>query len=768
MKYLKHVGYNGLMLSVLADGSSLFPSQLLEPTPRYDTGVFFASGQDPLRKDALEMYFRLFDREQLVLIPALQFASPLPEIEALKRSGGAAAVGLEWIDANGRPRRAADASAGAAYNLLNPHVQQAMLSVVREVVSRYAAHPSFGGVALQLSPETYAQLPAGPGGFDDETIARFEQATGRQVPGEGAERFAARARYFDGPGRQAWLDWRSRLVADFHRRLEREIVARHPEAKLYLAGGTMLEDDRLRLGPALPRRTKLDEVFEEIGLSMPAYARTPGIVLLRPQLMRPATAAPPAGAAEAEIYLSPEMDRLFAAQPHRASLFYDEPQKARLPGFDVESPFGAANTYTWLVAEMSPSGDRNRRRFVHSLAVGDTEQMFDGGWLLPLGQEEQLHHVLSVYRQLPGEPFQTVAGDFQPVTIRTLSRAGESYVYLVNDSPWSVDVAVQLDVPQNGEFEPLGEGGSSTPPARSGSRTAWPVKLKPYDVAAGRFTVSNVRVLSAAVTLPGEVHDSLQQRIEDLVSRVRALGQSVVENGGFEAPLAERQLTGWVAHIPAGGRVALDTRQFRSGKQSLMLTTGTQSVSVASAPFDPPSVGRIVVEAWLRTAGGEPPPAVRIAIEGQWNGSPFRPHGMIEHVGATARAPGDWVLYSFPIENLPTEGLSPLRVRFELVGPGEVWIDDVQVRPFSEPQFIELSTINSLASLHLEKRQYSDCARLLEGYWPQFLVAHVALTTATAGNTPLAKRPKPPAPAPAEPKKPSLFESMRGLIPQFH
>ncbi len=52
-------------MTVLADGSTIYPSRLLEPTPRYDTGVYFASGQDPYRKDVLELLFRLFDREGL-------------------------------------------------------------------------------------------------------------------------------------------------------------------------------------------------------------------------------------------------------------------------------------------------------------------------------------------------------------------------------------------------------------------------------------------------------------------------------------------------------------------------------------------------------------------------------------------------------------------------------------------------------------------------------------------------------------------------------
>jgi len=45
-----------------------------------------------------------------------------------------------------------------------------------------------------------------------------------------------------------------------------------------------------------------------------------------------------------------------------------------------------------------------------------------------------------VRRRLPGEPFATVEGETQPVTIRTLVRDGQTYVYLVNDSPWPVSV----------------------------------------------------------------------------------------------------------------------------------------------------------------------------------------------------------------------------------------------------------------------------------------------------------------------------------------
>jgi hypothetical protein len=65
VEYLHYTGYNGLVIAALADGSTIYPSQLLDPTPRYDTGAFFATAQDPMRKDVLELLLRLFDREEL-------------------------------------------------------------------------------------------------------------------------------------------------------------------------------------------------------------------------------------------------------------------------------------------------------------------------------------------------------------------------------------------------------------------------------------------------------------------------------------------------------------------------------------------------------------------------------------------------------------------------------------------------------------------------------------------------------------------------------
>src|SRR4030095_5283589 len=89
MQTLRQGGYNTLVLTVACEGSAIYPSHLFAPTPKYDTGTFFESGQDPVRKDVLELLLRLCDRNGIQLIPAVSFTAPLPELEPIRLAGGA-------------------------------------------------------------------------------------------------------------------------------------------------------------------------------------------------------------------------------------------------------------------------------------------------------------------------------------------------------------------------------------------------------------------------------------------------------------------------------------------------------------------------------------------------------------------------------------------------------------------------------------------------------------------------------------------------------
>ena len=124
-----------------------------------------------------------------------------------------------------------------------------------------------------------------------------------------------------------------------------------------------------------------------------------------------------------------------------------------------------------------------------------------------------------------------------------------------------------------------------------------------------------------------------------------------------------------------------------------------------------------------------------------------------------------WNQYEFRFDDLPLEGLAGLQVRFDLMGPGEVWVDDVQLfdMAFGENESKELCKLIMLANSKLEDGQLGDCMRFLDGYWPRFLEEHVAVTPAVVRN------PSPRRASSAEEEesqRTGFFSGLKGYLPK--
>ncbi|MEX2142287.1 MAG: family 10 glycosylhydrolase [Pirellulales bacterium] len=735
-EYLNHAGYNGLMLSVLSDGSTIYPSELLEPTPCYDTGPFFDSGQDPFRKDVLELLMRLFDREGNRLIPVLQFSAPLPALEAQLRENDPQTSGMALIGADGRSFTAGQAPRrGLApyYNPLNPQVQAAMLAVVRELVQRYGHHSAFAGLAVELSADGYVQLPGEAWGFDDVTIAAFERDKQVRVPGEGPERFAERARYLLGEERKTWLEWRAAKLADFHLRMQRELTAVRPDAVFYLSPTNMLDTAEARrdLRPSLLSRGRVDDVLLSLGIQPALYRDQEGFIFLRPKRVAP----PGPVAAEAldiELARSPELDRLASGSALPASLFWHEPQTLRLASFEAKSPFGKDKTYAWLVSQFSPAGSENRKRFVQTLAGRDMDcaAIFDGGWLLPLGQEESLLPLIASYRRLPAAQFETLPCD-EPITVRTLVRDGQSYVYLINDSPWPVSVSMQVQMPSGVRADEL-SGQRRLPPIVGNN---WKLELEPYDLVGVRFASPAVRLSGFRVTPPDIVRAELQRRIDDLRHR-RAILETPPPLAGLQNPGFEMATRGQPNHWalsatpPLSATAQVERRGGHQASGAVRLTSRGTSASFYSEPFPAPQTGRLSLSVRLRVEDPDEQPALRLAVEGSLDEGAYSPFAMVGR-GAAVPIPGDWTAPEFilKIDDVPASGLSDLRVRFDVIGSGTVWIDDVQLfhLEFTSLERSQLARVLDLPAFQLREGKWGDCQRELNGYWPRFLTDNVPL-----------------------------------------
>ncbi len=789
VEYLEYAGYNGLMVNVLADGSTIYPSRILEPTPRYDTGVLFTTAQDPVRKDVLEMLFRMFNRHELRLIPGLEFGAHLPALEETLRRGGPEAEGIEWIGPAGvpwqnvhRPQR----GLGAYYNVLHPRVQEALLEVVREVVGRYAHHPSFAGLAVQLASHGYAQLPGPEWGLDDATIARFSSETGVTVPGAGPDRFAERARFLAAePQRAAWLRWRAEKLHVFHRRVQAVVTAARPEARLYLAGAEMLAGDEPseRLRPALIGRPSLSDVFLGLGIDAERYRKAGEPVLLRTE-RRTAGGGSTAAAIGRQPALMPEFDRLFDHPTTPAVLFYQPPHRSRVGSFDARSPFQPS--YTSLFAQVPPSDSRNRKRFANAMAKLDPIVLCDGGWLLPLGQEAALRDFVAAYRRLPAVPFHRVEEypwPSQPVVFRYAHHEGATYAYAVNNAPFAVASRVRIEAPAGCRLEEL-TGRRQAAPLRQDGRGVfvWEVQLEPYDLIAVRLNTAEAKLLAPETVIPAPVRTALEQRIRGLGRRAAVLRHAgpkpVIENPRFEEPAnAPDEIPGWAMtrHRP-GVDIRLDPSSPRRGEQCVRMTSRGPIAVLVSRPFDAPATGRLTMSVWLRVAEADRQPPLRLAIEGDFGRVPYRfaSVGAAPDGGQAAVPIGtEWGQYVFHVPDLPLEPGGPMSVRFDLMGAGDVFIDDIEVYDlsFNRNELVELSKHISLMDVKLQNGRLGDCLGLLDGYWSRFLEEHVPLPAGPGDSEDLADRPtqprKPaPEPPPPEPReRTTLLERVRNLMP---
>jgi hypothetical protein len=458
---------------------------------------------------------------------------------------------------------------------------------------------------------------------------------------------------------------------------------------------------------------------------------------------------------------SAELDAIFGSQatptgqddraslrPLTGSLLYYEPQVTPISSFQQRSPFGASNTPDWLLTHVTAHGPQGRQWFIHSLASLDCQEVFNGGWLGAIGQHEPMADVIDVFRQLPAARFATVppaveGGPKPPLTVRQLRHDGRTYIYAINDSPWTVSATLDIAGAENASFRAFGRQAETsvlTPAlARGVQKTRrWAFSLAPWDMTAAVLETAAADVVDWRAEVSRETLAELRAKIDDLRSRANQLRDprplSVLTNPDFEAPVTDGLLPGWEYSRGADISVRVDATQSRGGRNSLHIRSDGPVTWVRSNPFQTPKTGRLSVWIWLKIENENAQPPLQLAIEGRLDGEAYyRPARVGESDGLGGPMPPslsrDWAPYLVRIDHLPTSGLTDLRVAVDLMGKGEVWVDDVQVFDlwFDKTERSELLKTIALASLKLGKGDVTYCERVLAGFWPQFLRTHVPL-----------------------------------------
>ena len=703
------------------------------------------AAEDALGPDRLDLLLRVLGRHgcSAWVELALEETESLPGLPA---PGTAEALGrgLTRVDRHGQ-------GDGPAYHPLHPDVREALKRRVAQAIAPRQNRPSLTGVLIRLGPGP--TLLGGPDtGFDDATYTRFvretfDAETARGLPGldvSTPDRFAARAEFLAGSGRMPWLTWRSRGIAALYAALA-ESVRRAAPGGLLAVATPSLEDD-----PAGHEARRVDlaglapsHAWRAVGLDLETWpSGEAGPVVLR-------GAGLSTDALAHDLATSPELDALVAARPGRGLLLgvaeedaHDEPAAAGpTPALASATPPANGNTSANLPRDTGlrlsalplsegPEGDE---------PLGHAVAALDARWVVlalsaVAGHEDRIRRFARIFRALPAAPEAEAATvDRQPfgVTARTIALGEQTYLALANDTPYPIRLDTLVNAPAAALVDDLGRGMRLKPEATPDGRHVV-LDLLPFGVAALRIAAPRVRV--AAVTpYPTEaVKTSMLARYNELSDQLSRLNRSPLDgrtgppNPGFEASSARTvQLT--VAHpgpgpaasaAPPGWQVVgnpantaeIDSSRFHSGRSSLRLDAPTPPAAVVSDRFVPDVQTSLTIHAWLRS--DQPDAKVRVWIEGESAGQPF-----VRRSELTIQ--NDWSAMAVRTSEIPAAGLTGARLRFELLSPGRLWVDDLSLAGEALSETERVNAQRALvAALHAyREKRYADFARLAGSHW---------------------------------------------------
>ncbi len=716
-------GAAGAMLVSYAEGAAVWPSRCTREAPRWGSGADDA-GVDAATPDMLAAACRAYAREGLRLVPAISCSAPLAALEAELAGATAESAGIACVGRDGRSLRTADGG-GTHYNILDVRVQRAVEALVRELAGRLRGAVAVDGVALVLPHHGWLHLPGVAAGLDDATFARFREATGVEEAAGAANRFAARAALVEGPLRDRWLEWRAAEVARFHARLADALAEHDDRWNLYVVPTTLTAEGWIaeRLRPTLAGSAVDDTVLREAGLDPLRSTAHRRVVFVAPHVFGGA------GMGDRGTLAAGNALATRAAVPaaRRGALVIGRGRPLDVRSMVPHGPFGSARAPAPFDVVAMDSGADAGRPLAEAFAAADVEAVFDAR--LAIGLPSARSADRAALESLPTGSLAAVAGLPTPVVVRT-SRGEATWVHVVNPAAAAVRATLAiagrpvdaLDVVTGAAFD-------IRPGAVDVDVPAWGMRAVRL---GGDVSVTGARLDYAprvAAAVAGRVSDLARRR----VALERPIPRDVLDNPGFDLggsatdggrPTAAT--SGWELVEPRRGTLTLVAGADESGQAASFASTNGLA-TLRSNPFPPPTSGRVSVAARLRIRDGDPQPPLRIALEGVRDDREYYRFAAVGGLTGGRPLATDWQQFVLQVDDLPDSGLESLRVRFDLLGPGTVEIDDVRVfdLAFAEPERVRLTRQIGALEAAVEAGDVGACLAALDGHWPRFLEAHV-------------------------------------------
>ena len=720
---LHEINANGAFINILGEGSCLSPLTSIPSSPRYDTGVFSSRVSDPYKKDVVELLYRMFERENLRLVPMLTFDHPMSELEFN------ASAQSKLIDYRKIERHAVEYEL-PRYSPLSPAVQTHINSVVEEFVQRYMHRDGYEGVALACRPDTCTLLPGSRiAGYDDETIARFQDEAGVTAPElTGSDLLAPEYA-------EKWLAWRSSQMTQWYEQIARVSSLGSRKAQLYLATVDISRNEEFAslLSPALHHSPDFGLAMQRMGLESDLSTRRNQIVLMRPYRHAPLHSLA-SQKSEFELQNVSQFAQWFSSQHQSASLMYARSAWARFENLEKSSLLNRVRDPILRLQQLSRSEEWDCQPLAQSLLEDDTSLFVNGGLLMNSSINEYRKDFAGVFSQLSNQKFKdarhaTHPDERHPIAVRYLDGEKGTELYLVNSSPWRVEVVVQTNKVLASGIESFSRR-DWLPVGASESPGEFRVTLEPFELVGGRVVDKQIVLREFTYRLPDSAQRQLSASYYKLRSKLVASGNAqplnLLSNPGFEKPLLEDwtigNQDGDFAFVEADG-AGLE------GHSALRIENGNQqNVWIRSDVIPVTETGRLSISVWLKLGKNGQQPPLRISVESDDPKTDYYRFAEVGSLNTDKVTPNqltsDWRQYAVHFDDLPQQPISGLRIGFDMIGTGEVWVDKVQIfdRWLDENDAKAITQmLASIGPLLNENETLERCRKILESYWPTFL-----------------------------------------------
>ncbi|MDA0657436.1 MAG: family 10 glycosylhydrolase [Planctomycetota bacterium] len=728
IEFTAYSGYNCIVLPVSAQGGTLFPSSVWPNLPVFDRTAS-SNERQPIRKDIAELVFRLADRAGVRIIPEVAFESRLPALESLRQSEPDFASFVQNGSEVVEHQTGVDSksNANSLYNPLHPQVQNVMEAAVREIVQRYGDHDSFAGVFVRCRPQGFGQLQSPEAGMSDSVFTQYAHDI-RSGPDANVT-VGKVSPVLYGLARTQWVDWSCQQISQLHARMSAATKIR-PDVRLFLSLDELVLSSPQDGKGVVTGKSKFQvNALRDRGLDLTQLAQLDHLVLLQPHredarsLLSQNTSSP-----RRPISLASRNDNV---DMHVGSIDDHPVARVEIPRLPVRSGIAVPPSLfdrgsrqedarpIELRSRIDLTGATARRLVAQALADDDRLILVNQSRQIPQGQQRTFLSWLESFRSLPlgrcesADTQNLPVENNQAVAVRWHKTADTTRIYAINDAPVAIDLTVKLRLPPETRFRGLTLATESKFTKDRGQRDtiSWSGSIKPYDLAIAEVGTSDVTIVSinAEAAKTNETHEQLQVRLRNVESRL------LTDKIDFETP----DTVGWTG-TPSGQAIAASADP-ESPKNRALELQGTGSLVVAQSPsISLPPTGCLSIQARVYRAFAKAPPTVRVRIDGNPDAKTI---SLTESVPGSSTGWHDIPEIVWQLSESTSNG--SVRLAIELDGEGTVWFDDLKLSGFTAEDRSNLQKMMIAANNHLRNGRQIECAKILDGHWPRFLLTEL-------------------------------------------